>query len=66
MDTERQALEQAITAAGGPTALGEAIDVTPQAVCNWRKRGRVPPERCKAVEQVTGVPREKLNRLFAQ
>lgn len=48
-----EALERAIEAAGGLSALAGAIDVSPQVVSNWRSRGRVPPERCDAIERAT-------------
>ena len=44
------ALERAITEAGGVTALARAINVTPQAISQW---DRVPAERAIAVEQAT-------------
>lgn len=46
-------IEKAISAAGGPTALGLAVGVSVQVVINWRNRGRVPAEYCRAVESAT-------------
>jgi len=53
------ALERAVTEAGGVTALARAINVTPQAISQW---DRVPAERVIAVEQATKgrVTREEL------
>jgi DNA-binding transcriptional regulator YdaS (Cro superfamily) len=36
------------------TALAAALSETPQTISNWRVRG-IPPNRCKAVEALTGV-----------
>ena len=52
MDTTTEALEKAITVAGGLSALAEKIDQKPQTVNNWRSRG-VPPERVLDVEKAT-------------
>lgn len=46
------AIDRAITAVGGVSALAERVKVTPQAVINWRKRG-VPAKRALAVEAAT-------------
>src|SRR6187402_2139529 len=46
-----EALERAITEAGGVAALARAINVTSQAISQWE---RVPAERTIAVEQATG------------
>lgn len=43
-------LERAIEAAGGPGALATLLGTTVQVVSNWRRRGTVPPERCRAIE----------------
>lgn len=52
MDNTNQALERAITVAGGLSALADKIDQKPQTVNNWRSRG-VPPERVLDVEKAT-------------
>lgn len=54
-----QAIEKAITAAGGLSKLADLLDVKPQVVHNWRSRG-VPAERVLEVERVTGVSRHQL------
>lgn len=56
------AIEKAIEVAGGVTKLADKLDVSPQVIVNWRKRGNVPPERVLAVEaatmdETTGEPR---------
>ena len=54
------AVLKAITAAGGPTALGRALGVTPQAIQDWRRKGYVPPARAKEIEMQYGIPRNDL------
>ncbi len=53
------ALERAIEAAGGTAALARTINVTPQAISQWKQ---VPAERVIAVEAATGeaVSRQEL------
>lgn len=51
------ALARAKEAAGGPTALGRAIDLTPQAVSLWKE---VPAKHVLAVERITGISRHEL------
>lgn len=53
------ALEKAIKAAGGLTALADLIDTKPQVVLHWRKRG-IPAERVIAIETATGIKRHEL------
>jgi DNA-binding transcriptional regulator YdaS (Cro superfamily) len=50
------ALQKAIEAAGGQTALAKSIGVVQQLVWNWlnRSEGRVPAEHCIAIERATG------------
>lgn len=51
----------ALKAAGlSQSELAVRISVTPQAVSNWVRSGRVPAERCVAVEQITGISRHIL------
>lgn len=45
-------IDKAIRLAGGVTALGERMGLSPQVVSNWRARG-VPAERCPALEHIT-------------
>lgn len=51
------ALIRAREAAGGPSGLGKALGIKPQAVSQWQ---RVPAERVLEVERLTGVPRHEL------
>ena len=46
------AIDQAISRAGGVSALAKLLGTSPQVVCNWRRRG-IPAERVLAVEQAT-------------
>lgn len=54
------ALELAITSAGGVTKLAEALGVSQSVVSNWKARGQVPAERCPYIEAVTTVTCEQL------
>ena len=40
-----------IKALGGPTAVARMLGIKPPSVIDWR--GRVPPERCPAIELAT-------------
>ena len=58
-----RALEKAIDVFDGmPSRLAAAIDESPATLSNWRKRGRVPAEKCRKIEVATGgrVPRSML------
>ena len=50
-------LKEALKRAGGQQALGRLLNISVQAVHQWR---RVPAERIIAVERATGVPRARL------
>lgn len=52
--TQTLALAAAIEACGNALLLARAVGVTPQAVNDWKRRGRVPAERVIAVEAATG------------
>jgi DNA-binding transcriptional regulator YdaS (Cro superfamily) len=52
-----EGLKLAVEAAGTKYRLAKLLGITPTAVLRWH---RVPMERIVKVEQVTGVPREKL------
>lgn len=60
MNTPKEALEAAISAADGVSALGRLLGVGQNYVSNWRARGLVPVERCAAIERTTGVPADRL------
>ena len=51
------ALDKAITAAGGAAALARHLGITSQAISQW---DRVPVTRAAAVERLTGIPRAEL------
>lgn len=53
------ALEEAISVAGGLVGLAKRLGVTPQAIDQWRLR-KIPAERVLAVELATGVSRHLL------
>lgn len=53
--TPQQALEQAIEAAGGPTALGRHFGISGEAVIAWRANG-VPADRVLRIEAITSIP----------
>jgi DNA-binding transcriptional regulator YdaS (Cro superfamily) len=55
-----QALDEAIDRAGGVTALAKALGIFSQAVSQWRHNG-IPPYRVIDVEQLSGVPRWRLD-----
>jgi DNA-binding transcriptional regulator YdaS (Cro superfamily) len=50
-------LDLAIKKAGGLRELGRALGINYQALQTWR---RIPAERVRDIERVTGIPREKL------
>ncbi len=58
----REALEVAISRAGGIIAFSRALGVTHQAVSAWRKKCHVPPHRALAIEALFGVDRFSLIR----
>jgi len=53
-------IDEAIVAAGGRSPLAQQLGVTVQALCQWAKRGWVPPMRAMEIEQLYGVPRARL------
>ena len=53
-------IERAIERAGGRTAFAKTLGVTVQAVCQWVKRGWVPPARALEIEDLYSVPRVEL------
>lgn len=61
MTEKEAALEEAISIAGGQTALARLLTAATgrlyvqPVVANWRKRGQVPADSVAAIEQVTGV-----------
>ncbi|MDR0703201.1 MAG: helix-turn-helix domain-containing protein [Azoarcus sp.] len=53
-------IEKAIRIAGGQSTLARAVGVSPQAVQQWSKFGRVSHKKVIEVEQMTGVARHDL------
>lgn len=51
------AIERAIERAGSRAAFAEALGVTVQAVCQWVRRGWVPPARALEIEDLYAIPR---------
>lgn len=52
--TPQQALEHAVMAAGGFTALGRKLGISGEAIMQWNM---VPPRRVLEVEKATGISR---------
>lgn len=44
MTNSLETAREVIDALGGPTAVGRMTGDSPQAVCNWGKKGRLQPE----------------------
>lgn len=57
---DKTAIQKAVKAAGGQSALARELKVTPQAVQKMCASGWVPSGRVLAIEKATGVPREEL------
>jgi DNA-binding transcriptional regulator YdaS (Cro superfamily) len=53
-------IAQAIERAGGVSALARAVGVDHSTVIGWRRAGRVPVERVKAVCAATGISPHEL------
>jgi DNA-binding transcriptional regulator YdaS (Cro superfamily) len=58
--TKPTGIDQAVTAAGGQAALGDAIGVTQQSIGKWTKRGFTPTDRAIQIEKKFKIPRETL------
>lgn len=46
-------LDRAIKSVGSGAELARRLGVVPMTVTQWRRRGRVPAERCAAIEMLT-------------
>ncbi|MFM0263298.1 carph-isopro domain-containing protein [Paraburkholderia sediminicola] len=55
-----QALERAVKKFSSIADMARQMDVTYQAIQDWRKRGRVPADRCIRLAELTGESREEL------
>lgn len=49
-------IDRAIEKAGGIVAFCRDMDVTHQAVYDWKRRGWAPPLRAKRMQDLYGVP----------
>ena len=59
-DMSLQALNRAVQVAGSQMALARALGIKSPSISCWYKAGRVPAERCLAIEAATGVSRHDL------
>lgn len=48
------ALEQVIELLGSQEALASKLKIRSPSISEWRKRGRVPAERCREIENLVG------------
>lgn len=48
-----QALDRAVALLGTQNALASTLHVRSASISGWRRRGKVPAERCTAIEQAT-------------
>ncbi len=54
---QMQALDNAVRAGGGIVAFARSLGVSMQAVNGgWRKRGYVPLDRARAIDDLYGIP----------
>ena len=58
------AIDVAIERGGGIVRFAKAMNVSHQAVYNWKARGWVPPERAVLIEGTFGVDRDRLMNPF--
>jgi DNA-binding transcriptional regulator YdaS (Cro superfamily) len=54
----RTPLDTAIEKLGGPSVLAQLLDITPQAIWQWK--GKPPAKRVLKIEQASGVSRHLL------
>lgn len=54
MMSAMDALTAAIETAGGVGKLATAIGLGQNVVSNWKARGKVPADKCLAIEEATG------------
>lgn len=60
MSVKTTGIEDAISAIGSQDKLADAMGVKQQVVSYWKRVGYVPTGRVVEVEQLTGVPRQRL------
>jgi DNA-binding transcriptional regulator YdaS (Cro superfamily) len=54
-------IRQLLLSAGGYAKIGRALQIPPNTVAYWGKRGRIPARHVLAVEKATGVSRHDLD-----
>ncbi len=59
-ETIGAAVDEAIEAAGGPTALGKYLARSRSSVIEWQQTAQVPVVLVLPIEKLTGVPRWRL------
>lgn len=59
MDTQTP-LELAIERVGSQQALADALGIKSPSITDWHRRGKIPAERCLAIESLTGISRHAL------
>jgi len=59
-EARNEALERAIKKFSSIAEMARQMDVTYQAIQDWRKRGRVPSDRCPRLAELSGESREDL------
>lgn len=57
MNKQSKALLRAIKIVGGKAALARNLGVSRQAVQQWARRKKLPAEKCRQAEALTGIPR---------
>jgi len=55
-----EALDRAIAKFPSQKAFADALEVKSPSVSEWRARERVPAERCRDIEKLTGVTAAEL------
>ena len=60
MPMDMTALDRAVQAAGSQLALAQALGIRSPSISGWYSRGKVPADRCAAIETATGVSRHDL------
>lgn len=53
--TPSEAVEKAVSDAGGTGALAKALGIKPPSVSEWLRRGKAPAERCIEIESLDAV-----------
>ena len=66
-DKRQTCFDYALSLAGGNrSTLARVAGCTPQAVCQWARRGVVPVGRVKVLAKFFKVPCSKLNPVFGR